>query len=361
MLSRLLIACAAICLATAAHAQAWQDDWKATLEKAKGQTLTAVVQANQSLDLIFEDFTKKYGIKVDVTISRPSSTLTRIQTEQKNGQYVWDIWLGGTSNMVNNAAPAGMLEPMEPFFILPEVKEAANWRHPELIWGESKHQVFAHLNEINFPFLRNTKVLPEIKIDTADALLDPRLKGKISMRDVSTPNFGTFALATILHEKGPAFLAKFLKEQNPKIYENPQQLDAAITRGGQALAIGLESSFWQQCRRDGGCQDIDQLPHFTVAISWGQSVPKNPPHPEATKVWLNWFLSKEGQETAVRHWAKFNATGSVSMRKDVAPAPGHEQYLPDFTKADQYVFVSNEKGSKEIAETIKVFKEATGR
>ena len=90
-------------------------------------------------------------------------------------------------------------------------------------------------------------------------------------------------------------------------------------------------------------------------------MPKNPPHPEATKVWLNWFLSKDGQQTAVRHWAAQNPTGAVSMRKDVPPAPGHEQYLPDFAKANQYVFVSNEKGSKEIADTIKIFKEATGQ
>ena len=170
-----------------------------------------------------------------------------------------------------------------------------------------------------------------------------------------------FALATILHEKGSAFLAKFLKEQDPKVFENPQQLEAAIVRGGQAIAIGLESSIWEQCRRDGGCKDVDQIEHFPLSTSWGLSVPKNPPHADAVKVWLNWVLSKEGQEATVRHWAKHNETGGVSMRKDVPPFPGQERYLPDFTKPDQYVFVSTEKGSKEIAETIKIFKEATGR
>jgi iron(III) transport system substrate-binding protein len=365
MFFRLLAVCGAICqlmsVATLAHAQSWQDDWKAALDKAKGQTLTAVVQSNQSFDLIFDEFSKKFGIKVDVTVSRPSSTLARMRTEQKNGQYSWDIWWGGTSNMVNSAAPAGMIEELEKYLILPEVKDASNWRHPDYIWGEAGRHVFVHLNEISFAFLRNTKVLPEIKVANADALLDPRLKGKISMRDVSTPNFGTFALATILHEKGPAFLAKFLKEQEPRVYENPQQLEAAIVRGGQTLAIGLESSLWEQCRKDGGCKEIDQLEHFSIAISWGLSVPKNPPHPEAVKVWLNWILSKEGQEATVRNWVKHNQTGAVSMRKDVPPAPGHERYLPDFTKPDQYVFVSTAKGSKEIADTIKIFKEATGR
>jgi hypothetical protein len=48
------------------------------------------------------------------------------------------------------------------------------------------------------------------------------------------------------------------------------------------------------------------------------------------------------------------------MRKDVEPAPGHAQYLPDFTQPDRYVFVSSEKGSQEINETIKIFKDVTG-
>jgi len=34
--------------------------------------------------------------------------------------------------------------------------------------------------------------------------------------------------------------------------------------------------------------------------------------------------------------------------------------LPDFTQPDQYVFVSSEKGSQKINETIKIFKAVTG-
>jgi ABC-type Fe3+ transport system substrate-binding protein len=90
-------------------------------------------------------------------------------------------------------------------------------------------------------------------------------------------------------------------------------------------------------------------------------VPKNPPHPEMTKLWVNWLLSREGQQAWVDAWAKYNTAGAVSMRKDVAPAPGHEQFLPDFNKPEQYVFVSSEKGSEEMDATIKLFKEVMGR
>ena len=95
-------------VAAQAQSAAWQDQWKATIEKAKGQTLTAMVAGEEAYQLIMAEFSKKYGIKTETTVSRPSSALARIQTEQKNNQYIWDVWMGGTSTMVNSAAPAGL-------------------------------------------------------------------------------------------------------------------------------------------------------------------------------------------------------------------------------------------------------------
>ena len=345
----------------AAHAQAWQDEWNATLAKAKGQTLNAMVAGEEAYQIILNEFSKKFGVKVETTVSRPSSAIARIQTEQKNGQYIWDIWMGGTSNMVNAASPAGLTAPMEPYFILPEVKDVSNWRHADFLFGDSKRTVFTNSNKLEFYVLRNKSVLPEVKVETWDDLLNPKLKGKISVRDMSVPNAGTFAMATAYGVKGPDFVRKLLKDQEVKVYENPQQLDTAITRGGQAISIGLETYLWDKCRADGGCKDVDNLYQFGAAISIGLTVPKNAPDSDAVKAFLNWYLSKEGQEVWVNAWAKQNQTGAVSMRKDVAPAKGHESGMPDFSNPKNYVFVSSEHGSEEVTNTIKIFKEVTGK
>jgi ABC-type Fe3+ transport system substrate-binding protein len=344
-----------------AVAQSWQDEWKAVQAKAKSQSLVIVSQENQSYELVLAEFSKKFGIPVQRTGSRPSSALAKIQIEQKNGQFVWDMWMGGTSNMVNTASPAGLIEPMEKYFILPEVKEMANWRHPDFLFGDSKRSAFTFVNKLEFYVLRNVKVLPNVKLETWDDFLKPEFKGKISMRDLSVPNSGTFAITTMYDAKGADFLRKFFTQQDVRVYENPQQLDMALTRGGQAVSIGLETNIWEQCRADNGCKEIEQVRQFAAAISLGVSVPKNPPHPEAVKVWLNWLLSREGQQTFVDAWAKFNSSGAVSMRKDVAPAKGHEHTLPDFTNPKNYVFVSSEHGSAEIDATIKIYKESMQR
>jgi iron(III) transport system substrate-binding protein len=351
----------ALVLAAAFAAPAKAETIQELAAKAKGQSLAINHQANDSFDLVLAEFANKFDIKVETTVSRPSSTLTRIRTEQKSGQYVWDLWWGGTSNMTQEAIPAGLLDKVEDYIVLPELKDPKTWRAPDWIYADAGHKVFAHIYQLQPAVLRNFSVEPGLKVETADDLLDPKLKGKIVMRDASVPNIGTFGLATVYQAKGPDFLKKLFAEQQPKVFENPQQLAQAITRGGAAISIGLENNIYQQCRTDGGCKDIEPLPHFMVASCLGFGVPNKPPHPDAVRLFINWFLSKEGQEAVVREFPKFNDTGSISLRKDVAPAPGQESSLPDFTHPEQYVFVSTDKSVTQIADTIRIFKEAHAR
>jgi iron(III) transport system substrate-binding protein len=345
----------------AVRVEAAPDTWQQTLDKAKTQTLIINNQGNPAFDAAIAAFTKKFGIPVESTVTRPSMAITRLQTEQRNGRYLADIWWAITGLMTTVAAPAGMFAPFEDYLILPEVKDISNWRHPDYIYGDDKRTVFTYNHEVNLAVYRNHDVLPDVNVDSYESLMDPRLKGKIVIRDASYPNAGSYALAPLYKARGADFLAKFLKQQDPRVFENPQQLETAFTRGGYALAIGEQSSLFSLCRADGGCQHIEKMDHFASAASRGFAVLKNPPHPEATTIFLNWILSKEGQELLVREWAKANTTGAVSMRKDVAPAPGQEQDLPDFSDPGQYVWVSTQQGDEEVSAVVKIFKEWSGK
>jgi len=344
-----------------AEAQNADAEWKATLAKAKTQTLVLVNQGSPAYDKMLEAFTKKFGIKVDATVARPTVILPRVKTEQANGQYLWDIWWATTSNMTSVAAPAGMLQPFEPFLILPEVKDVSQWRHPDYIYGDATKMVFTHSHEVSFSAYRNIDVVKELDTDKVDNLLDPRLKGKIVMRDASQPNAGAWSLAPLYKAKGAAFVTKFLKDQQPRVMENPQQIDSAIMRGGAAVAFGMQGSAYSQCVKDNGCKNVKPIEHLAAASSRGLSVFKNAPNPEAAKIFINWVLSKEGQTLFVKEWGAVNETGGVSMRKDVEPHPDHKTDLPDFAKADQYVWVATDDGAKEVAAVVKIFKQVMGK
>lgn len=344
-----------------AEAQTADAEWNATLAKAKTQTLVMVNQGNKGFDAVIEEFTKKFGIKVEASAARPTVILPRVRTEQGNGQYLWDVWWATTSNMVGVAAPAGMLQPFEPFLILPEVKEISNWRHPNYIYGDAKRFVFTHSHEVTVSAYHNVSVVPDVPSIFPNEMLNPKIKGKIVLRDASQPNAGAWALAPIYKAKGADFLRRFLTEMDPRVLDNPQQIDTAILRGGATLAIGMQSTSYSQCIVDGGCKNIEPIRGLAAASSRGLSIFKNAPNPEATKIFVNWLLSKEGQALFVQEWAKYNANGAISMRKDVAPAPNHGEDLPDFTKPEQYVWVATEDGEKEVDAVVKIFKEVTGK
>ena len=344
-----------------AFAQDGDAAWKAILEKAKSQKLVMVYQENKAVDEILEEFTKKFGIKVESTTARPTVILPRVKTEQSNGQYLWDIWWAITANMVNVASPAGMLQPFEPFMILPAVKNVAQWRHQDYLYGDPIKHVFTYSHEVSYSAYRNRDVVPELKLDTLDSLLDPKLKGKIILRDASAPNAGSFSLAPLYKAKGGEFVTKMLKDMEPRVLDNPQQIDTTIIRGGAAVAFGMQGAAYSQCIKDGGCKNISPMPNMSTAVSRGLAIFKNAPNPEATKVFVNWLLGKEGQTRLVQEWAKYNQTGAVSMRKDVEPHPEHKENQPDFSNPNQYVWVSTDNGTKEIRAVVKIFKEVMGK
>jgi ABC-type glycerol-3-phosphate transport system substrate-binding protein len=105
----------------------------------------------------------------------------------------------------------------------------------------------------------------------------------------------------------------------------------------------------------GGCKDIQRVPFGGYLFSRGVGVMKKPPHPDAAKVWINWFLSKEGQETFVREWVKYNDSGAVSFRKDVAADPKHKASEPDYNNLDKYFIAGADSGETLLSSVIKMY------
>jgi iron(III) transport system substrate-binding protein len=360
MMKRILSAAAVIGLAVAwatpGSAQMWQDKWNATLAKAKTQKLILTQHGNDAIPEVVKAFEKKYGIEVEVSAQRPSRALARIRTEQKNGQYLWDIWLAATSNMTNIAAPAGMMEPLDDVLILPEVADMSNWRDPKYVFGDKGHNVFTFRNYVTRSVFRNVNVAKGVKIRSFDDFLNPALRGKIAIRDSSRPNAAAFVLALMQDRKGADFVKRFLTEMRPTIYESPKQIFNAVVRGGAGLAIGARETEYSRCVLDGGCKNIIEPDGFEYILSWGVAIFKNAPHKEAATIWVNWLLSKEGQQVMVEKWAKHNIDGAVSMRKDVAPAKDHEKSLPDFSRPHEYMWVAHDKEGAKIKAAVATYR-----
>ncbi|MCS0496558.1 extracellular solute-binding protein [Ancylobacter sp. MQZ15Z-1] len=335
-------------------------DWDATVAAAKGQSLNLIIDPYQAHKDVVAVFAQKFpGIDVQASTLHPSDAAPKMLTEQKNGVYSWDAWWGTCSNMNNVALPAGGLDLIDQYFVLPEVIEASNWRLPNLRYTSKRgNYVFVHTH-----FLINYGAYDKGQVPggvlTLDNLTDPSLVGRISIRVPNRPHGGAMMLAQVAKEKGIGTVETILTTMKPMFVDNDRQNTMSVVRGDSAVGIGTSEETLYDCHQSGGCTNVVKFP-VSVMHSRGISVPKNPPHKEAATVWVNWLLSKEGQEVFVTEWAKSNPGGALSMRKDVAPDPKHLESVPDFDNIDQYVAVALDSGWTDLKQIIDLYKKVNG-
>lgn len=343
----------------AAPAQAdWKSDWDKAVAGSKGQNLNLIVQPNEGYEAALAVFKKKYpGIRVQVTLINPSEVATRLLTEQKNGLYAWDAWLATASNMNSQLLPAGGLEKITDFLLLPEITDLSNWQNPKFLYTSDRGPyVFIHTHYLQNLGIYNTKMVPG-GVLTLENLFDPSLKNKISIRAPSRPHSGTMMLAGVAKAKDMDYLRTLLSTMQPRFNENDRQNTMSVLKNEVAVAIGVTENVMTECQKEGGCENFKPFPSPGYMHSRGVSVLKNPPNKAAATVFVNWLLSKEGQETYVKEWAKFNSTAAFSMRKDVAPDPKHLASMPDFNNLDKYVAVSLDSGEKALEDVIKLYQD----
>lgn len=345
--------------------------WEKTLEAARKEGKVVVVtHVNEYLREMMPDFEKAYpGIKVEHVAIRPSEFAPKVLAEQQSNLYAYDLWAASTSNMVTVALPAGAFQSTKPFLIRPDVKDGANYHGGKLLWA-SKQDDFILLERggVDGTVWVNRDVLPSSQFNSIDQLIDPALKGKITIRTPNAPHGGSLAATGFLNAKGPAFIEKLFIDQQPQYVENARLLTQNLINGKVAIAIGTDGSTLDQCKINGGCKNLEEVKGHPHLLGSGIGVLKNAPNPNAAAVFLQWWMSKEGRESFIKRYvetspAPFDA--AHSMRKDVQNHPDALKAgtIPDYENLSKYSLQGMEQGNDHMETVINIYKkaEATGR
>ena len=95
-------------------------------------------------------------------------------------------------------------------------------------------------------------------------------------------------------------------------------------------------------------------------LGQGAAVLKKAPHPQATAVFLNWFLTKEGQEAFKKGIVDTepNAESAHSVRADVEPHPDAVALgtVPDYTQLNNYSLQGMEQGAEEMQKVMDMYR-----
>lgn len=299
-------------------------EWQTIIASAKKESLRLMVMTGTPYADLVAGFQKAYpDIKVEMTQARPGDSTTRIVTEQQNGQFFWDVFWGPSNNLNAVLVPADALQDIKPFFVLPEVTNDANWmggfeRYSQDI-SKRRLSFLAEMNVSTGRFAVNWDKIPKGSLKDWQDLLDPKWQGKIAIYDPTRPVTGAISLSCALPLVGEEFIHKLFAQQKLTPLGDARLITDWIVRGRYPLVIGLSSSFLPNFQKEGLGKNIEEIGGTVCSGVGGPglAVMKNAPNPNATKIFINWLLSKDGQELYAQKFWPFNQT--FSRRADVTP------------------------------------------
>jgi ABC-type Fe3+ transport system substrate-binding protein len=339
-----------------------QAKWEQTLQGARKEGAVVVVTHTNLLyrDLV-EAFKSKYpDIAVEHVSIRPSEFGPKVVTEQQNGQFNYDLWLSPTSTMTEVAVPAGAMEPIPPYLILPEVTEPSNWRGGKILYGTKEPLILLNRGNLSGDVWVNREILPESEFNNIDQLADAKYRGKIMIRTPNGQHGGSLPLTGWLRAKGDDWIWNLLKEQDPVYIENARLLTQNLINGKYPLAVGTDQATIDNCKTAGGCQQLVYVRGYEHMLGQGAAVLKKAPHPQATSIFLNWFLTKEGQEAFKKGIVDTepNAESAHSVRADVEPHPDALALgtVPDYSRLDKYSLQGMEQGAEEMQKVMEMYR-----
>lgn len=330
--------------------QSWELEWDKTLKAAQKEGIVSIVSTAGApvRQALSDSFHKKYDIDLDIMMGKGSEVAARIISQRKAGLYMVDVYLGGATTVQTQLKPAGLLEPLERTFILPEFKDPEiikkNWWGGQLRWLDDTHTNLAIASYSSPSLAVNTNLVKPGEIKGYRDLLDPRWKGKIILNDPTQAGTGGKHFGIVGSRiMGWEYWDQMLK-QNPVIVVDQRLMVEWLAQGKYAVVLGVKPEIVQEFEEAGAPLDILSPVEGSYLTSGSGSITymSKAPHPDAAKIFINWLLTQEGQT----FFAK--ALGAPSSRLDVS-TEGMDPNLV-LKPGLKYVVSDDEKFSMEQAD-----------
>ncbi len=302
----------------------WKKEWEMTIQAAKKEG-KLVYHSGNSVEPYFVEFGKRFPEinPVRMLTRGGSAAHQRLMAERRARVYASDIvHLGKGSG--GRLARAGALDPLEPYMILPEVLDQSKWFEGRHIFVDTdRKSLFTYALNPGVDVSYNTKLLNPDKIKSYWGLLDAKWKGKIVVYHPRARGSRLFSYFYYNPELGPRYLRKLFGEMEITASRDRRQIIDWLAKGQFAIALRTApgASTLDKAKAQGLPVDWFTPGHFkeALAISAGSAhvaVVNRTPHPNAAKLFINWFLSREGQLMAQNVAAK-GSEGIDSLRMDI--------------------------------------------
>jgi iron(III) transport system substrate-binding protein len=292
------------------------DEWKKVVEagKKEGKVVVSIPASSELRKQMEEIFEQRFpGIDLELVPGAATAMHRKISDEFTAGVRYFDVHMGGALTINSGFVAGQIVDPIEQSLLLPEVTDSKNWWAGHMAIDKEKRFTYQFSAFLVASFWHNTKAANASELRSYDDLLNPKWKGKIGWLDPRQPGGGIGVWEYMWKHKGEDYL-KRLVTQDLQLSRDSRVLAESLAKEKLAVTIGVSHYTYRSFVSAG--LPVSPLPVFKegtygTAGSGILVVIKNRPHPNATKVFVNWLLGKEGQEV----WTK--SMSQPTRRRDV--------------------------------------------
>ncbi len=293
----------------------WESEWDSLQANAKkeGRIVVYGAPAVAPVRNSFIQGMKKFGVEAEIFVGTGGEFVNKVTAQRRAGIYGMDVYVGGGTTLVINLIPAGYIDPLEPQLLLPEVKESRYWRPGELPWVDKNKSALAFAASPTGGVVINSSLVKQDEISSFLDLLNPKWKGNIVMNDPTVTGTGLAWFSTTDKLMGRDYI-KNLALQKPVILRDQRLQVDWIAMGKYPVGVGILYTPVEEYIGLGAPLKQYLLKEGSYISSGAGNVAliNKAAHPNASKLFINWLLSKTGQTI----WS--TEVMDLSQRLDVA-------------------------------------------
>ncbi|HEY2918059.1 MAG TPA: extracellular solute-binding protein, partial [Candidatus Binatia bacterium] len=284
----------------------FEQEWSKLIAAAQQEGTLAVASGgapSRQYRPVMDAFTKKFGVKVEVSTGNATDTVNRVLAERKAGKYTVDVALISIRENQQRLVPSNSLVPFAPLLIHPEVLSTANWYGGRHWYGdkESKYVFIYHASvEDQYEVWYNTDKLKEadiLAVKKQTDIFDPRWKGKMQGQGMGDPSgIRQMIDAYFEPDRGPEWVRTYLTTAGVTFSDDRRILETWLVGGRFAVQFvsTAEEELRALAKKGLPVKQIFLPKQMGMLRASGSgcciSAFANPPHQNAAKLFVNWFL-----------------------------------------------------------------------
>jgi iron(III) transport system substrate-binding protein len=342
----------------------WQAEWDRTVRAAEQEGQVTVSIGGYGAIIDSGVFQKTYP-KIKIThITGAGTDLTqRISAERRAGKYLVDVYNGGGNSLFQVLYQGKMLDPIKSTLMLPEVTDATKWWEGKQKYADKEGQyIFVYEGNVSAGAgaAYNSQLLDPREYKSYWDLLNPKLKGKILSTDIRKVRGAGIPWQFLYYSSdlGPKYLRRLFGEMDVTLTADLRQAIDWLGTGKFAVGMPIQGGTVYKAKNQGLPVDEFSPYHFKEGVNLSSAfgslaVMNRAPHPNATKVFINWLLSREGQ-TLFQKVISIPGDARNSRRIDVSK----DHIAPDEQRRDKMsYFDTDDPDTKDLNPAMKLLDE----